>query len=145
MDLFRLLMHPSRQAKTYTTPRRTGNPMANRIIGYVALALIAGCSTGGNIINQPPMPNSPQDSANIRIHRDVADKEVLDDVTFTINEEAVYQFGDTSDFTFVTDPGDYLFGYRQGGKHCSTDVQIDAGGFYVFSLKPGCIIEMEKE
>jgi hypothetical protein len=24
-------------------------------------------------------------------------------------------------------------------------VQIDAGGFYVFSLKPGCIIEMEQE
>ena len=119
--------------------------MANRIIGYVALALIAGCSTNGVIINPPPIPDSSQDSVKVRIHRNVADGEVLDDVTFTINEEAVYQFGDTSDFTFVTDPGEYLFGYRQGGKHCSTDVQIDAGGAYVFSLKPGCIIEMEKE
>jgi hypothetical protein len=119
--------------------------MANRIIGYFALALITGCATNGNIINQPPMPNSPQDSANIRIHRDVADAAVLDDLTFTINEEPVYQFGDTSDFTFIMEPGDYLFGYRHSGKHCSTDVQIDAGGFYVFSLKPGCVIELEKE
>ena len=119
--------------------------MANRIIGYFTLALIAGCTTSGIIVNQPPMPNSPQDSANIRIHRNVAEGEVLDDVTFTINEEPVYQFGDTNDFSFITDPGEYLFGYRQGGKDCSTDVQIDAGGFYVFSLKPGCIIEMEKE
>lgn len=119
--------------------------MANRIIGYLALALIAGCASNGNIINQPPMPDTPQDSVNIRIHRDVADAEVLDDVTFTINEEPIYQFGDTSDFTFITVPGDYLFGYRQGGKDCSTDVQIDAGGSYVFDLKPGCIIDMEKE
>jgi hypothetical protein len=119
--------------------------MANRIIGYLALTLITGCATNGTFINQPPMPNSPQDSANIRIHRDVAVKEILNDVTFTINEEPIYQFGDTSDFTFVTVPGEYLFGYRQGGKDCSTDVQINAGGYYVFDLKPGCIIEMEKE
>ena len=119
--------------------------MANRITGYLALMLIAGCSTNGTIINQPPMPDSPQDSANVRIHRGVADGVVLEDVTFTINEEPVYQFGDTSDFTFITEPGGYLFGYRQGGKHCSTDVQLDAGGFYVFSLKPGCIIEMQQE
>ena len=119
--------------------------MENRIIGYLALTLIAGCATNGNIINQPPMPDSRQDSVNVRIHRDVAVKEILNDVTFTINEEPIYQFGDTSDFTFVTVPGEYLFGYRQGGKDCSTDVQIDAGGFYVFDLKPGCIIEMEKE
>jgi hypothetical protein len=119
--------------------------MANRIIAYLALALIAACASNGNIINQPPMPDTPQDSVNIRIHRDVTDGEVLDDVTFTINEEPIYQFGDTSDFTFITVPGEYLFGYRQGGKDCSTDVQVDAGGFYVFSLKPGCIIDMEKE
>ena len=119
--------------------------MANRIIGYLALALVTGCAGNGLIINQPPMPDSTQDSVKVRIHRDVADAEVLDEVTFTINEEPIYQFGDTSDFTFVTEPGEYLFGYRQGGTHCSTDVQIDAGGFYVFSLKRGCIIEMEKE
>jgi hypothetical protein len=119
--------------------------MRNRIIGYFVLTLISGCATHGSIIKQPPMPDSPQGSANVRIHRDVADAAVLDDVTFTINEEPVYQFGDTSDFTFVTEPGEYLFGYRHGGKHCSTEVQIDAGGFYVFSLKPGCIIEMEQE
>jgi len=119
--------------------------MIYRIVACFVLAFVTACSTNGLIINSPPIPNSPQDSANIRIHRDVADGEVLDDVTFTINEEPIYQFGDTSDFTFVTDPGEYLFGYRQGGKVCSTDVQIDAGGFYVFSLKRGCIIEMEKE
>jgi hypothetical protein len=119
--------------------------MINRIVTCFVLAFVTACSSNGLIINPPPIPNSPQDSANIRIHRDVDEGEVLDDVTFTINEEPVYQFGDTSDFTFVTDPGEYLFGYRQGGTHCSTDVQIDAGGFYVFSLKRGCIIEMEKE
>jgi hypothetical protein len=119
--------------------------MSNRIIGYLALTLIAGCATNGTIINQPPMPDSPKDSANVRIHRDVAVKEVLNDVTFTINQEPIYQFGDTSDFTFITEPGEYLFGYRQGGQDCSTDVQIDAGGFYVFDLKPGCLIDMEKE
>lgn len=119
--------------------------MTNRIIGYLALTLIAGCATNGTIINPPPEPTLPQDSAKIRIHRDVSEGEVFDDVTFTINEEPIYQFGDTSDFTFITDPGDYLFGYRQGGKHCSADVQIDAGGSYVFDLKPGCIIDMEKE
>jgi len=119
--------------------------MIYRIVAYFVLAFITACSTNGLIINPPPIPNSPQDSAKIRIHRDVAEGEVLEDVTFTINEEPVYQFGDTSDFTFVTDPGDYLFGYRQGGKDCSTDVQIDAGKSYVFSLKQGCIIEMDKE
>jgi len=119
--------------------------MPKRIAGYFMLPLLAACSTGGVIINQPPMPNSPQDSANVRIHRGVADGVVLENLIFTINEEAVYQFGDTNDFTFVMEPGEYLFGYRQGGQRCSTDVQIDAGGFYVFSLKPGCLIEMEKD
>jgi hypothetical protein len=119
--------------------------MIIRIAGYLALMLITACTASGVIINQPPMPNSPQDSANVRIHRGVTDGVVLDDVTFTINEEPVYQFGDTNDFTFVMEPGEYLFGYRRGGKDCSTDVQIEAGGYYVFALKPGCIIEMEKE
>ena len=119
--------------------------MINRIVACSVLALIAGCATNGTIINPPPEPTLSQDSAKIRIHRDVAEGEVFDDVTFTMNEEPIYQFGDTSDFTFVTDPGGYLFGYRQGDKNCSTDVQIDAGGSYVFSLKRGCIIEMEKE
>ena len=119
--------------------------MPKRIAGCFVLMLLAACSTGGIILNQPPEPDSPQDSVNVRIHRDVADSAVLENVIFTINAEPVYQFGDTNDFTFVTVPGEYLFGYRQGGKDCSTDVQIDSGGFYVFSLKPGCIIEMEQE
>jgi hypothetical protein len=126
-------------------PRRKEIPMPKRIAGYFVLALLAACSTGGVVINQPAEPDSPQDSVNVRIHRDVADAVVLENVIFTINEEPIYQFGDTNDFTFITVPGEYLFGYRKGGKNCSTDVQIDAGGFYVFSLKPGCIIEMEKE
>jgi hypothetical protein len=120
-------------------------PMPKRIAGYFVLTLLAACTTGGVMLNQPPEPDSPQDSVTVRIHRDVADGVILENLIFTINEEPVYQFGDANDFTFVTVPGEYLFGYRQGGKHCSTDVQIDAGGSYVFSLKPGCIIEMEKE
>ena len=119
--------------------------MIYRIVACFVLAFVTACANNGLIINPPPIPISPQDSATIRIHRDVADGEVLDDVTFTINEVSIYQFGDTSDFTFVTDPGEYLFGYRQGGKDCTTDVQINAGGSYVFSLKRGCIIDMEKE
>jgi len=119
--------------------------MSRRIAGCIALTLLVGCSTSGVIINQPPEPVSPQDSVNVRIHRDVTDGVVLENLIFTINEEPVYQFGDSNDFVFVTVPGEYLFGYRQRGKDCSTDVQIDAGGYYVFSLKPGCIIEMEQE
>jgi hypothetical protein len=144
MDLFKALVHPSRLVEN-TVHRRTEDPMIKRITGYLALTFITGCASNGAIINQPPMPNTPQDSVNVRIHRDVAVKEVLNDVTFTINAEPVYQFGDTSDFSFVTVPGEYLFGYRHGGQECSTDVQIDAGGFYVFDLKPKCVIEMEKE
>jgi hypothetical protein len=144
VDLFKPLVHPSRLAK-YTALRRTEDPMIKRIISYLALTLIAGCASNGVIINQPPMPNTRQDSVNVRIHRDVDVKEILNDVTFTMNNEPIYQFGDTSDFSFVTVPGEYLFGYRNGGQDCSIDVQIDAGGSYVFSLKPKCLIVMEKE
>lgn len=119
--------------------------MPKRIAGYFVLTLLTACSTGGVVINQPPEPDSPQDAVNVRIHRDVTDGVMLENLVFTMNGEPIYQFGDTNDFTFVTVPGEYLFGYRQGGKDCTTDVQIDPGGYYVFSLKPGCIIDMEQE
>jgi hypothetical protein len=118
--------------------------MTNRIVIYVVLALISGCAASG-LINQPPLPSTAGASANVRIHRVGTGDSVLDDVTFTINDEPIYRFGDTTDFAFVMDPGEYLFGYRQAGKRCSTDVQIDAGGDYVFDLKPNCVIELEKQ
>jgi len=117
--------------------------MTNRLVHYLIPVLLSGCASSG-IINQPPIPNTQAASANIRIHKDVADG-LLHDLTFTINDEPIYRFGDTNDFTFVMDPGEYLFGYRRGGKRCSTVVDIDAGGFYVFDLKPDCVIELEKE
>ena len=119
--------------------------MSRRITVCLLVTLLAACSTAGVVVNQPPMPSSPQNAANVRIHRDVTDGVALENLTFTINDEPIYQFGDTNDFTFMMQPGEYLFGYRQGLKNCDTDVQIDAGGNYVFSLKPGCVIEMDKE
>jgi hypothetical protein len=143
MAFLRLLVHASPQEE-YPAHTRTGNPMANRIASYFALAFVAGCATSG-LINPPPVPSTPNASANVRIHRHVTGNAVLEDVTFTIHDEPIYRFGHTKTFAFVMDPGEYLFGYVQGGKRCSTDVQIDAGGNYVFDLMPNCVIELEKQ
>jgi hypothetical protein len=106
--------------------------------------LLSGCA-GSGVINQPPRISSPDNTANVTIHRAVSDGYIFSNLTFTIDGNPTYRFGATNDYTFSLDAGDYIFGYTQGLKKCSTNVYIQAGGFYVFNLAPDCLIELEQE
>ncbi|HHH38354.1 MAG TPA: hypothetical protein ENK50_02100 [Sedimenticola sp.] len=70
----------------------------------------------------------------------------LADTVFTLDGVPIYRFGDSRHYSVVLDQGTYRFGYtRAFGPRCTTEVDIESGGHYVFDLKPGCVIELESE
>ena len=109
--------------------------------GLSALSLLVqltACAVTG-VVHEPPRVTSAARAVDVRIHRVVAG----DDVTFTIDDTAIYRFGKTSYHDFAIDAGRYMFGYTQGNRKCHAEVILSSGNAYVFTLEPDCVIAMQ--
>ena len=119
--------------------------MKRLIITILLSALLNACAGNHGMLNPTPPVYSPETSANITIHRAISHDDFSDILIFTINGINTFGFNKEKDFKFVLSEGNYIFGYKHGSfsKHCSVDVEIQAGINYIFSLEPNCVIEME--
>jgi hypothetical protein len=98
------------------------------------------------MIDPPPPPTSQANSAEVEINLRIEDGGGFAGTVFTINDKPIYHFGDSHRYSLVLDQGGYLFGYTRGfDTKCSAEVDIEAGGRYVFALKPDCVIELESQ
>ena len=108
------------------------------------LALLAGCATPVGPLVPPPVPADPEQAATVTVRRDAAAADGVR-MVFTINGAPTYQLFPGDRYDFALGAGSYEFGYRMAMSTCSSPVQIDAGGHYVFKLAPDCAIILESQ
>jgi hypothetical protein len=106
------------------------------------LLLLSACA-GTGLINPLPPVDSPATSSNVVLNNLFTNVSHFRNLTFTLNDKPVYNFGNTANFSFHLNQGEYLFGYTYGSKNCQTEVQIRPKANYVFNLGPDCLIELE--
>lgn len=110
----------------------------------LALALVA-CSTATGPLSAPPLPEDPAEPANVTVYRQTAGEDGALRMVFTIDDAATYQLRPGESYSFVVPAGTYGFGYRLGMSNCSEEVEIGAGGNYIFKLASGCSIVLESQ
>jgi hypothetical protein len=113
-----------------------------RTIIFTTLLFLSACASTG-LINPLPPVDSPETSSRVILNNLFVRVSHFKNLTFTLNNKPVYNFGSTASFSFYLNQGDYLFGYTYGSKVCETEVQIRPKANYVFNLGPDCLIELE--
>lgn len=111
-------------------------------IGLTALLLLSGCASTG-LVNPLPPVDSPETSSSVILENRFTDVSHFRNLTFTLDDRPIYNFGSTPSFSFHLNQGVYLFGYTYGSEDCKTEVEIRPKANYVFALGPDCLIEME--
>jgi len=119
--------------------------MTRVLITCVSICLLAACSNPKRENPLPPI-KSPETAAQILLKSVFpGKKEEVYELTFTLNNEPIYRFGETRQFGFYLDSGSYMFGYTHDSEHCETNVYLAPNSSYVFELGPKCAIDMISE
>jgi hypothetical protein len=129
-------------ANTFNTV--TGDNMTKAIMTCVLILFIAACAQPRRVEQLPPI-KSPDTSSQVFLKNVFTDKLDARQLTFKLDNVSIYRFGDTRQFSFYLDTGDYMFGYSRGSEDCETNVYIAPRANYVFELGPDCHIELISE
>ncbi len=118
--------------------------MVKFLVSCATILLLVGCSLPDRI--KPPPPIKSHDTASqIFLKSMFTDKMKNRELTFKLDGESIYRFGDTRQFSFYLDAGSYIFSYGHGSKDCATNVDIKPRKNYLFELGPECRIELISE
>jgi hypothetical protein len=119
--------------------------MTKALIACVSiLLLLAACSQPQRENPLPPI-KSPDTSSQIFLKNVFPAGPDVYQLTFTLDNVPIYRFGETRQFSFYLDTGDYMLGFTLGSKNCETNVYIKPNANYVFEFGPDCRIEMMSE
>ena len=118
--------------------------MTKVITTCALILLLAACSQPQRIDQLPPI-KSPDTSSEIFLKHIFPAGPDIYQLTFKLDNAPIYRFGNTRQFSFYLDTGDYMFGYSHGSEDCETNVYIAPRGNYVFELGPECHIELISE
>lgn len=118
--------------------------MTRLLVSCLSILMIAGCSIPKREGELPPI-KSPDTSSQIFLKNDFPAGPDVYQLTFTLNNKPIYRFGDTRQFSFYLDSGDYMLGYTRGSENCETSIYIKPRGNYVFELGPECRIDLVSE
>jgi hypothetical protein len=129
-------------AKTFNTV--TGDNMTKVITTCVLILLLAACAQPRRVEQLPPI-KSPDTSSKIFLKNIFPAGPDIHRLTFKLDNVSIYRFGDTRQFSFYLDTGDYMLGYSHGSEDCETNVYIAPRANYVFELGPECHIELISE
>ena len=118
--------------------------MIKALLTCILIVLLAACSNPRRVEQLPPI-KSPNTSSQVFLKHTFPAGPDIHRLTFKLDNVPIYRFGDTRQFSFYLDTGDYLFGYTHGSQDCETNVYIRPKTNYVFELGPECHIEMISE
>ena len=118
--------------------------MTKVIITCVSILLLAACSQPKRVEQLPPI-KSPDTSSQVFLKHTFPAGPDIHRLTFKLDNVPIYRFGNTRQFAFYLDTGDYMFGYSYGSEDCETNVYIGPRANYVFELGPECHIELISE
>ena len=113
--------------------------MTKVMITCVSILLLAACALPERVEQLPPI-KSPDTSSQIFLKNIFPAGPDIYQLTFKLDNVPIYRFGDTRQFSFYLDTGDYMFGYSRGSEDCETNVYIKPGANHVFELGPECHI-----
>jgi hypothetical protein len=123
----------------------TGGIMTRVLLTCISILLLAACSIPHRDNPLPPL-KSPDTAAQVLLKNVFPGKpDSYYELTFILDNDPIFRFGDTREFSFYADSGNYMFGYSHGSKNCETSVYLRPNGNYVFELGPDCHIEMISE
>jgi hypothetical protein len=118
--------------------------MTKVIITCVSILLLAACSQPKRVEQLPPI-KSPDTSSQVFLKHTFPAGTDIHRLTFKLDNVPIYRFGNTRQFSFYLDTGDYMFGYSHGSEDCETNVYIRPNENYVFEIGPECHIELISE
>ncbi len=118
--------------------------MTRVLLSCVSILLLAACSIPQRENQLPPI-KSPDTASQILLKNVFTGKSDSYQLTFTLDNVPIFRFGDTRQYSFYLDTGNYMFGYTHGSKNCETNVYIQPNGNYVFELGPECHIDLISE
>ena len=113
----------------------------NRLSLVLAVLLLAGCGMRLGPINQPPKPEGYAPPSRVTVARVSSIMGWPVPMIFTIDGEEIYGLWLGQSYTFLLEPGDYIFGYYLGFNECRQYIRIEPKPSQLVHLGPPCKIE----
>jgi predicted small lipoprotein YifL len=105
-----------------------------------AVLLLAGCGWRIGPINYPPAPAGAIEPSQVTVKRVNSVMGLFVPMVFTINGVETYGLWTDESYTFMLDPGEYIFGYYLGFNECRRSIRIRARPSQLVYLGPPCKI-----
>ena len=115
-----------------------------RIPLLACVLALSGCGIKLGLINDPPQYRDSGAPAKVTVYRAEVPTGFPFPMTFLINGIEIYGFLPGQSYSFLLDPGEYIFGYYLGLNSCRRHGYIDPGKTHVIRLAPLCVIERER-
>ena len=106
----------------------------------VAVLVLAGCGMRLGPINKPPAPTGLAPPSRVTVTRVPSIMGWPVPMVFTIDGVETYGLWHGGRYTFMLEPGDYIFGYYLGFNECRQDTRIENKPSQLFHLGPPCRI-----
>ena len=99
--------------------------------------LLAGCA--GGLIGAIPPVGKPYQASTVTIYRDLRLPGIIGPIILRIDGRRTYRLWVNQQFSFLLDPGEYLFDWTIGLNECRRVAVIEPRRIYRFRLAPNCV------
>lgn len=103
--------------------------------------LLSGCGIRLGHINSPPAPSGYVQPTRVTVSRISSFTGWPAPMVFTIDGEEIYGLWGGQSYSFMLDPGDYIFGYYLAFNECRHFVRIKQRPTQHIRIGPPCKIE----
>lgn len=111
------------------------------MLGLVlSLLLLAGCGLRVGYINKPPEPTGVATPSRVTVTRVGSIMGWPVPMIFTIDGVEMYGLWTGQSYSFMLEPGDYIFGYYLGFNECRQYIRIERKPSQAINLGPPCKI-----
>lgn len=105
-----------------------------------AVLVLTGCGWKIGPINYPPAPTGVAEPSQVTVKRVTSIMGSVVPMIFTIDGVEVYGLWTDESYTFMLEPGDYIFGYYLGFNECRQYTRIRRVPSQLIYLGPPCQI-----
>lgn len=105
-----------------------------------AVLLLTGCGWKIGPIHYPPTPSDTTKASQVTVKRVSSIMGLVVPMVFTIDGVETYGLWTDESYTFLLEPGDYIFGYYLGFNECRHYTRVRPVARQLFYLGPPCEI-----
>lgn len=120
-------------------PDTRGNAV-KRLALVVAVLFLSSCGLRHGPINKPPVPTGIAKPSRVTVSRVSSFTGWPVPMIFTINSVEIYGLWSGQSYSFMLEPGDYIFGYYLGFGECRRYIRIENKPSQHIHLAPACKI-----